>query len=181
VIIEDLMGELLVERLASGGLGTGRIAWLTTRRILISLCCFSFSIFGGALASVIGVRRFVSMITIEIGSSERLATVPYPYSPRVETFFALRRDIDIVQVLYNIKLFRGSGVSGVWRKKSLVAYADTCTGTGWAKCPPGLVQGRLTYLFTGPRVPGLPLLFEIWAPGEYGKARYAKSPDFRNS
>ena len=73
------MGELLVERLASGGLGTGRIAWLTTRRILISLCCFSFSIFGGALASVIGVRRFVSMITIEIGSSERLATVPYPY------------------------------------------------------------------------------------------------------
>jgi len=38
----DLMGGLLVERLASGGLGAGRIAWLTTRRILISLCCFSF-------------------------------------------------------------------------------------------------------------------------------------------
>jgi hypothetical protein len=36
------MGGLLVERLASGGLGAGRIAWLTTRRILISLCCFSF-------------------------------------------------------------------------------------------------------------------------------------------
>ena len=36
------MGGLLVERLASGGLGAGRIAWLTTRRVLISLCCFSF-------------------------------------------------------------------------------------------------------------------------------------------
>ena len=36
-----------------GGLGAGRIAWLTTRRILISLCCFSFfSFFGEALASV---------------------------------------------------------------------------------------------------------------------------------
>ena len=34
----DLMGGLLAERLASGGLGTGQIAWLTTRRILISLC-----------------------------------------------------------------------------------------------------------------------------------------------
>jgi hypothetical protein len=37
------MGDLegvLVEQLASGGLGAGRIAWLTTRRILISLCCF---------------------------------------------------------------------------------------------------------------------------------------------
>ena len=32
----DLMGGLLVERLASGG--AGRIAWLTTRWILISLC-----------------------------------------------------------------------------------------------------------------------------------------------
>jgi len=48
------MGGVLVERLASGGLGAGRIAWLTTRRILISLCCFSFfpSFFGGALVSV---------------------------------------------------------------------------------------------------------------------------------
>ena len=47
-----LEGGLLVERLASGGLGAGQIAWLTTRRILIiSLCCFSFSSFGGALAS----------------------------------------------------------------------------------------------------------------------------------
>ena len=36
------MGGLLVERLASGGLDAGRIAWLTTRRILINLCCFSF-------------------------------------------------------------------------------------------------------------------------------------------
>ena len=35
----DLKGGLLVERLASGGLGIGWIAWLTTRRILISLCC----------------------------------------------------------------------------------------------------------------------------------------------
>ena len=35
-------GEVLVERLASGGLDAGRIAWLTTRRILISLCSFSF-------------------------------------------------------------------------------------------------------------------------------------------
>jgi len=49
----ELEGGILVERLASGGLGAGRIAWLTTRRILISLCCFSFSsYFGGALASV---------------------------------------------------------------------------------------------------------------------------------
>jgi hypothetical protein len=47
-----LEGELLVERLASGGLGAGRIAWLTTCRILISLCCSSFSSFGGAVASV---------------------------------------------------------------------------------------------------------------------------------
>jgi len=38
----DLMGKLLVERLASGGLGAGRIAWLTTCQILISLCCFPF-------------------------------------------------------------------------------------------------------------------------------------------
>ena len=48
----DLMGRLLVERLAPGGLGTGRIAWLKTHRILISLCCSSFLILGGALASV---------------------------------------------------------------------------------------------------------------------------------
>jgi hypothetical protein len=47
----DLKGGLLVEWLASGGLGAGRIAWLTTRRILISLCRFSFSFFGGALVS----------------------------------------------------------------------------------------------------------------------------------
>jgi hypothetical protein len=46
----ELEGGLLV-RLASGGLGAGRIAWLTTCRILISLCCFSFTPFGGALAS----------------------------------------------------------------------------------------------------------------------------------
>ena len=46
------MGGVLVERLASGGLGAGRTAWLTTRRILISLCCFYFPIFGGALVSV---------------------------------------------------------------------------------------------------------------------------------
>ena len=46
-------GVLLVERLASGGLAAGRDAWLTTRRILSSLCCFSFFlVFGGALASV---------------------------------------------------------------------------------------------------------------------------------
>jgi len=37
VIIKDLMGELLIERLASGWLGAGQIASLTTRRILISL------------------------------------------------------------------------------------------------------------------------------------------------
>ena len=48
----DLEGRLLVERLASGGLGSDQIAWLTTRRILNSLCCFSFSSFGGALAGV---------------------------------------------------------------------------------------------------------------------------------
>ena len=46
----DLVGGLLVERLASGGLGAGQIAWQTTCRILISLCCFLVS--GGALASV---------------------------------------------------------------------------------------------------------------------------------
>ena len=49
------MGDLegvLVEQLASGGLGAGRIAWLTTRQVLIRLSCFSFLIFGGALASV---------------------------------------------------------------------------------------------------------------------------------
>ena len=42
--MKDLMGGLLLERLASGGLGAGRIAWMTTRRILLR--------FGGALASV---------------------------------------------------------------------------------------------------------------------------------
>jgi len=47
VIMGDLKEGLLVERLASGGLGAGRIAWLTTRRILISLCCFSFSFLVG--------------------------------------------------------------------------------------------------------------------------------------
>ena len=51
VIMGVLEGGLLVERLASGGLGAGRIAWLTTRRILISLCCFSILSFNGALAS----------------------------------------------------------------------------------------------------------------------------------
>jgi len=38
-----LMGGLPVERLASGELGAGRNVWLTTRWILISLCCFFFS------------------------------------------------------------------------------------------------------------------------------------------
>ena len=52
VIIGDMIGWLLEERMASGGLGAGRIAWLTTRQILISLYCFSFLILGGALASV---------------------------------------------------------------------------------------------------------------------------------
>jgi len=35
----DLEGGNLVEQLASGGLGAGQIAWLTTRRFFISLCC----------------------------------------------------------------------------------------------------------------------------------------------
>ena len=48
-------------RLASGGLGAGRIAWLTIRRILIRLCCFSFLIFGGALASVSQCTVFLSI------------------------------------------------------------------------------------------------------------------------
>ena len=49
----DLGGGLLVERLASRGLlGAGRIAWLTTRRILIVSVASLFSIFSGALASV---------------------------------------------------------------------------------------------------------------------------------
>jgi len=44
----DLMGGLLVERLASGGLGAERNAWLTTCWILIRLCCFpSFSFLVG--------------------------------------------------------------------------------------------------------------------------------------
>jgi len=38
VIIGELMGGFLVERLASGGIGADQIALLTTRRILISLC-----------------------------------------------------------------------------------------------------------------------------------------------
>jgi len=45
----DLEGGSLVERLASGGLGAGRISWLTTRRILISLLFLFFLISGGAL------------------------------------------------------------------------------------------------------------------------------------
>jgi hypothetical protein len=40
----DLEGGLPVERLASGGLGADRIAWLTIRRILISLL-FLFFVF----------------------------------------------------------------------------------------------------------------------------------------
>jgi hypothetical protein len=51
----DLMGGLLVERLASGGLGAGRHAWLTTRRILISLCCFSFCFLLGSLLFLVGL------------------------------------------------------------------------------------------------------------------------------
>ena len=47
----DREGGLLVERLALGGLGAGWIAWLTTRRVLTSLCCFSFSFSDGALAN----------------------------------------------------------------------------------------------------------------------------------
>ena len=43
------------------------------------------------------------------------------------------------------------------------AYTHTCTGTGWAKCPPGLVQGRLKHLFTGSGVTFN--IYEIWAPG----------------
>ena len=46
----DLEGGLLVERLASGGLGAGRIAWLTTRRILISFSVVLNNM-GDALAS----------------------------------------------------------------------------------------------------------------------------------
>ena len=59
---------MLVERLASGGLGAGRIAWLTTHRILISLCRFSFSFFGGALASV---RLVESLSLMHAGDFQR--------------------------------------------------------------------------------------------------------------
>ena len=41
---------VLVERLASGGLDAGQIAWLTTRQILISIC-FYF-VFRWSLASL---------------------------------------------------------------------------------------------------------------------------------
>ena len=51
MILGDLMGALVVERLASGGLGTGRFAWLTTCQILTRLCYFSFFVFGGALCA----------------------------------------------------------------------------------------------------------------------------------
>ena len=44
------MGGLLVEQLASGGLGAGQIAWLTTRRILISFSVVLNNM-GDALAS----------------------------------------------------------------------------------------------------------------------------------
>ena len=56
----DMKGGLLVEWLVLGGLGIGWIAWLTTRRILISLCCFSFSFFGGAL----GRRALVESLSL---------------------------------------------------------------------------------------------------------------------
>jgi Tfp pilus assembly protein PilV len=50
------------------------------------------------------------------------------------------------------------------------AHTHTCTGTGWAKCPPGLVQGRLKSLFTG--YPELPLIFlRFGHRGEYAKVR----------
>ena len=55
------MGGLLVERLASGGLGAGRNAWLTTRRILISLCYFSFSSF---LVGLWLVRALVESLSL---------------------------------------------------------------------------------------------------------------------
>jgi len=48
----DKEGGVLVERLASGCLGAGRIAWLTTRRILIINLLFLFFGFRWALASV---------------------------------------------------------------------------------------------------------------------------------
>jgi len=44
----------------------------------------------------------------------------------------------------------------------MCTYTHTRTRTAWAKCPPGLVQGRLKYLFTGSGV----------TRGEYGKVRY---------
>ena len=56
----DMKGGLLVEWLVLGGLGIGWIAWLKTRRILISLCCFSFSFFGGAL----GRRALVESLSL---------------------------------------------------------------------------------------------------------------------
>jgi len=34
----------------------------------------------------------------------------------------------------------------------MCTHTHACTGTGWAKFPPGLVRGRLKYLFTGSRV-----------------------------
>jgi len=57
----------------------------------------------------------------------------------------------------------------------VLAYTHTCTGTGWAKCPPGLVQGRLKHLITGSGVFGVTLnIFEIGRWGEYGKVQYVK-------
>ena len=39
------MGGLLVERLASGGLGAGRIAWLTTAGSFLASVVYLFSLF----------------------------------------------------------------------------------------------------------------------------------------
>ena len=68
-------GGLLVERLASRGLGSDWIAWLTTCRILISLCCFSSTCrilislccFSSTCRILIGLCCFSSTCRILIG------------------------------------------------------------------------------------------------------------------
>ena len=53
------------------------------------------------------------------------------------------------------------------------AYTYTCTGTGWAKCPPGLVQGKVKiFIYRVRGYPGLHLIFlKFGHRGEYNKVR----------
>ena len=60
------------------------------------------------------------------------------------------------------------------KRACVLIHTHPCTGTGWANCPPGLVQGRINIIIYRVRgYPGLPSIFlKFGHQGEYGKVRY---------